>query len=226
MKGIKGAKNKLTRLTDELTSNLPVMTEPAAQPVLSQAQVDPWSGLTEFQKRIQTLKLRGIGQRQMAAALSCSEATIAAELGKIREVHRKKGAQIDTEEYVGETLSVYEELASSGWQGFTRVEMDEDNPASHQLKLQFLTFIASMTTAKTKMLMDLGLLRKAKIEVEHSLAPEALEKKLQQEKEQAEFEAKLQSMDKNKLATLILSAGLAPLQDPTPDAVDAELEDV
>jgi hypothetical protein len=223
MKGIKGSKNKLSRLSQELTESLPQRTEPVAESALDTVSGDPWSGLTERQRTIQTLKLRGISQRMMAVALSCSEKTIFDEMAAIRQVHKKKGTVMDSEEYVGETLSIYEELSQEGWKGLSSIP--EENPAYHQLQLQFLGFIGQMTREKTKMLMDLGLLQKAKIRVEHSLESEEVAAKVQQQQEDAAFMSRIKALGPAKFAELMISMGMPALQESTPDVEDAEIEE-
>jgi DNA-binding CsgD family transcriptional regulator len=213
-KGVKQARDRLKELEAALLEQQPLLDEPPAEHALALMEHDPWSGLTNLQKQVQALKLKGISQRVMANVLQVSQTTIFKELEKIREIHCKNGASLDTNTYVGETISTYEELSTQGWKGF--MSISDDQQSAHTLKLQYLQFIGQMTREKTKMLMDLGYVKKAKMEIELSA------KVNDGKEEEDDFVAKLKGVDKAKLAGLLLEAGLTQLEEPEPE--DAEIE--
>ena len=210
--GAKKNKSKLDVLKKELAAAMPLLTEEPPDHALALAEHDPWSGLTMRQKQIQSLKLRGISQRVIATTLSISQTIVHQELQQIRLAHKRMGSTVDTETYVGETCSIYEELAAQGWKGF--MSIPEDHQSAPQLRLEFLKFIASTTRDKTKLLMDLGFVQKAPVELSLSL---------NEDQDKDEFQEKIKALPpekKKQLESFILEMGMTQLDEPEPEEAE------
>ena len=176
---------------------------------LSTADKDPWLGLTERQRQVQRLKLRGVSQAVIAKVLGVAQPTISRELAEIREVHRSKGIAIDKEAFIGESVSVYEEVEHKAWEMY--MGLPDDSP----IKIQALQLVMAAREKQTKVLVDIGLIEKASQRVEHTF--------------KVTNPTLIDSWDqegKARLAETVLSSQLKSLPEPSPpaDIEDAEIE--
>lgn len=222
----KGALNKKTTATKE---DLAVAQEIAAPDVavaaaetsitvLQDEDKDPWSGLTERQILIQRLKMRGIPQKTIGQICGgISQTMVCKELKAIREIHKQRGVALDREAYVGESISIHEELLTKAWDIFYRIP--DDNPIAYQTKLQAINTIASLRDKHTKLLTDLGIIDKVPQKHEHDLrlsrGPSVVDN--------------WSTEKKQKIAEAVLLADFKPLEDPVPpedDISDAEFTEV
>lgn len=120
-------------------------------------------GLTDRQRTIAKLKLRGLSQKLMAEMLDLTPARISQEVAAIREHFISKGSDINQAALVGETVTLYEQVEQEAW----RIFYAEDT--SKQIKLRTLDTIMSAREKNVKLLMDLGLIRRAAIEHSHGV---------------------------------------------------------
>ena len=190
------------------------LSERPTATLIAQLEKDPWTGLTERQKTVQEMKLRGVSQVSIARFLGISQPLVWHELKAIREIHARRGVTVDTNAIAGETLSLYEELFTKALKTF--YEIKNDNPLASQSKLQAINVMATLQDKKIKLLMDLGIIQKAstKIEHEHSLVNKG-----------PTFVDLWQKRDKQVLASNIIESTFTPLAEPEPpkeEIIDVE----
>lgn len=198
-----------------LAANLPAMPPSAEVPAdnhLALAAVDPWSGLTEQQKVVQTLFLQGASQKVIGLTIGVSQPRVHGILKEIREVHKANGATIEAEAYVGETRSLFQTIEQQGWKILRKAEA-ANNTA---VQIQALQMIKSARLDQTKMLLDIGMLDKAADRVEHSVT---VNKSIVDD---------WTPVQRQLAAKAIIESQLTPLEAPTPpepDYEDAEFEE-
>lgn len=196
-----------------LDENLEVnLTERPAEVLLDQMDKDPWSGLTDRQRTIQELKLRGLSQKAIGTLVGISQTMVFKELAAIKEVHKQKGATLDTQTFAGETISIYEELQIRALKTYDSIPAD--NNLAPQMKLQAINTIASIREKMMKALGDLGIIQRAaqKIEHEHSL-----------KQQKPSFVDSWDKKAQEKLAVNILTAGFTELEDPLPPEEEPDI---
>jgi predicted transcriptional regulator len=159
---------------------------------------DPFSGLTEKQKLIARLRMRGLSQEAIANVVGVSQVWISKELKRIKEWQAERGRDVNQEEVVGNAASLYEEVEYRAWELYHSAEEIAD-------KAKSLAVIMQAREKQTKLLMDLGLIKKADINVKHTLEVSPF---IQQWKN---------GEAKKSLGDAIVAKQLPDLQDPTPD---------
>jgi predicted transcriptional regulator len=174
--------------------------------LIVQLDKDPWAGLTDRQKKIQEMYMRGMSQSTMAKLFQVSQPMIAKELKNIRRKHAERGVAIDKNSYAGETISIYEELFSKALRTF--YEIDKNNGLAPQMRLQAINTMATLREKQTKLLMDLGIIDKTPHKVEHSL------------KENKTFVDNWSAKAKEKLAENLLEADFPELDPPSPPDIE------
>jgi predicted transcriptional regulator len=132
-------------------------------------EIDPWEGLTDQQTHIQALRFRGVTQVAIGKILGVSQPHINQQLKKIKEIHAKKGAQIDQDVFIGMSVSKFDLLEQKAWEIYHKENTkDKVNTA---VQMQALQTIASLQEKKAKLLLDLGLLKRAAQQHEHTIKP-------------------------------------------------------
>lgn len=164
-------------------------------------QEDPFTGLTERQKRIARLRLRGLSQAAIAKFENVSQPIISQELKKIKEWQAERGANVDQNAVVGGTASLYEDVEQMAWQMYYTENISVGE------KAKALAVIMSAREKHTRLLMDLGLLKKASTEVKvtHQISP---------------FLEQWKSKEKKELADAVVSSQLKALPEPAPEPED------
>jgi len=194
-------------MTQLIAGDVPDM--PAAQmpiPYSANEIEDPFTGLTERQKLIARLRMRGLSQDAIASVVGVSQVWVSKELKKIKEWQTARGRDVNQEEVVGNTASLYEEVEYRAWELYHSAQEVAD-------KAKSLSVIMQAREKQTKLLMDLGLIKKAEINVKHTL-------------EVSPFIQNWKNGDaKKSLGDAIVVKQLPSLQDPTPDTgvEDAEV---
>lgn len=181
--------------------------------VLVDPEVDPWSGLTDRQKFIQRLKLRDMTNANIAKVIGATSQEVSKELVAIKAIHRQKGITLNKDEFIGGTVTAFEELEAKAWELFyTAGRGDNPNTA---VQLQCIQAIAAVLEKKTKLLMDVGLVEKASTKHDHRFQPVG----------QTIIDT-WDSSGREKLAAAILTSQLKELPEPEPDETyfDAEYE--
>lgn len=169
-------------------------------------QEDPFSGLTERQKRIARLRMRGLSQQAIANLEGIAQPIISKELKRIKEWQAARGANVDQNAVVGSTSTLYEEVEQMAWQMYYTPDISVSE------KAKCLSVVMAAREKHTNLLMDLGLVRKAgtEVKVTHELSP---------------FLQRWKPKDKKELADSVITSQLRSLPEPTPEVDDAEYED-
>lgn len=169
---------------------------------LEKSEPDLYDGLTDQQKVIARLKMRGLSQSAISKVMNVSQPYISKMLRIIREHQAARGKTVDQNFVVGETMSIYEEIESKAWELYH--SQGED-------KAKALSLILTAREKQTKLLMDLGRLEKAssKSEVSVNIAP---------------FLEKWEKHNVQELAHSAIQSKLSDLEAPEPPDED-EIED-
>lgn len=126
-------------------------------------QEDPLSGLSERQKNIARLRMRGLSQQAIANLVGVAQPIISKELKIIKDWQAARGANVDQAAVVGGTSTLYEEVEQMAWQMY----YTPNNTVADKAKC--LAVVMQAREKHLNMLMDLGLLKKAKTEVSHTM---------------------------------------------------------
>lgn len=111
-------------------------------------------GLTDQQRIISRLKMRGLTQKQIATYLGISQPAVSKHLARVKEHMREKGSSADQATIIGETTSVYEEIEAKSWEVFSSTQ-------DHGDKLKAMQLVLQAREKQTKLLMDIGQLERA-----------------------------------------------------------------
>lgn len=189
-----------------LIAGPPPVSPPAEMeiPYDLRGQEDPFTGLTERQKLIARLRMRGLSQQAIANIVNVAQPIISKELARIKEWQAERGANIDQNEVVGNTASLYEEVEYRAWELFHKTEEVAE-------KAKALAVVMQAREKNTKLLMDLGLIKKAGQEVKHTIEVSPFLKSWNDEK------------GKKQLANTIVAGQLTELTEPSPDIEDGEI---
>ncbi|NJL54096.1 helix-turn-helix domain-containing protein [bacterium] len=173
-----------------------------------QEEVDPFSGLNDRQKMIARLRMRGLSQSAIAKVIGVSQPIISKELARIKEWQIERGASVDQAAVVGNTVSLYEEIEHRAWEIYHSAQ-STDGGAD---KAKALSLVMTARDKHTKLLMDLGLLKRAANETKHTVQVSPFMEKWND------------GSAKKALADSIVTKQLSTLAEPTPDPdwVDAE----
>lgn len=173
---------------------------------------DLYEGMTERQEMIARFKLRGLSQSAIAKFLGVSQPIISKEMKRIRKHLAEKGRGIDQHYLIGETATVYEDVMAKAYQIYSEASGEGDRNA----QVKSLQLVMSAREKHTKLLMDLGILKRASTnsEVKVTLSP-LIESWDEKKKEQ--------------VAHAVVETTLEPLPPPAPpeddEPIDAEWED-
>lgn len=163
---------------------------------------DPFNGLTDRQRTIARLRLRNISQSAIAKLLNVTQPLISVELKAIREWQMERGKNVNQAAVIGETTSIYSEVENRAWELY----YDPDAPSEDKFKA--LGLVMQAREKQTKLLMEVGLIRKASQEVTHKL-------------EISPFLEKWKSGDaKKSFGDTIVSSQLTALAEPTLDDIE------
>lgn len=166
---------------------------------------DPFTGLTERQKLVARLRMRGLSQTAISSIVGVSQPIISKELATIKAWQTDRGKNVNQGEVVGNTASLYEEVEYRAWELFHKTEEVGE-------RAKALAVVMQAREKHTKLLMDLGLIKKASSEIKHTL-------------EVSPFLQKWRDEDgKRQLADTLVARQLSELSEPTPD-IEAELVD-
>jgi hypothetical protein len=133
-------------------------------------------GLTEQQKLIARLRMRGLSQKAIAQVIEVTPARVCQEVKAIREHYITKGGNLDQAALVGESLTLFEEVEQKAWEVF---HQDESK------KLRALDTVMNARERQIKLLMDLGILRRAATEHLHGVVVSPVLQALSKEKREA-----------------------------------------
>lgn len=133
--------------------------------ILSRASIDE---ILDRRRTVRRMRMRGLSYREIAKKLGVGPMTIKRDLDAIRAEHKARLSALDREEYVGEALSVYEEMELRAWQDYESLsEGDKDRE-------KFMRIIKEARADQNKLLMDLGVLVRAPTESVIRVSNEAI----------------------------------------------------
>lgn len=190
-------------MTDKKTSEIVALADDA----LTNAPPE----LTERQLRIVNYKLRGMTQASMAKLESVSQPMISKEITAIKAVYREQGMTIDQDMVVGESIHLFGEVEQRGWEIF-HLSKKNDKPGAANAAL---TTVMAAREKSIKLLMELGILKKAPTEHEHTMKIAPFLEKFKDMKE-AERQAELKGF---------IDVSLNELEEPEPPQLLADLEE-
>lgn len=179
---------------------------------------DPFQGLSERQKHIARLRMRGLSQQAIAHIVGVAQPIISKELARIKAWQAEQGASVDQAAEVGSIRSHYSEVTEQAWKMFVlaqnRAMGEHADPNAFADQVKALALVKSSTEAHAKFLMDMGLIKKASQEVKHIIEPSPF---IQNWKD---------GSAKKKLADTLVSSQLPALPEPTPDdIIEAEVQE-
>jgi hypothetical protein len=125
---------------------------------------NPPHEMSSRQRRIVNYRMRGLTQKAIGDLEGVSQPMIAKELNGIRKIYKEQGRNIDSDQVVGESVSLYQEVEHKAWEIFHTHKKERPSAANKALD----TIMASREKT-IKLMMDLGILKKAATEVEHTL---------------------------------------------------------
>jgi hypothetical protein len=165
-------------------------------------------GLNDRQARIVKYRMRGLSQQAIATLEEVSQPVIAREMKRIRKIFAESGRQIDQDVVVGESMNLYEEVKRKGWELYYKAQESKSLGDANKA----LSTVMSAHERSLSLMMDLGLIRRAAIEHQHSVAP-FLEKWEQQSKE-----------DRRIVIEGVIDTQLSDLEEPTPPLLEEDNE--
>lgn len=168
---------------------------------------DPPAELSARQRRIINYRLRGMTQAAIASLEKVSQPMIAKEQRRIREIYKEQGRTIDSELVMGETVSLYQEIERRGWELYFLHKEERPSAANKALD----TIMASRDKT-IKLMMDLGIMKKAAKEVEH---------KIQVAPFMEQF-ASLSAEKKQAALSNVITIQLEDLDEPEPPRLEAD----
>lgn len=172
-------------------------------------KADPLGGLSDRQKNIARLRMRGMSQQAIANIVGVSQPIISQELKVIKDWQAERGSKIDQSAIVGNTATLYEEVEQMAWQMY----YTSGNTVADKAKC--LSVVMQAREKHNNLLMDLGLLKKASQEITHTMKVNPF---IQNWKD---------SHEKKAYADSIVAGQLKALPEPSPDEdiIDADLAD-
>lgn len=122
--------------------------------------------LEERRKRIFQLRLRGLSVTTIAKILNVSPSLVSSDLKKVRRENKGGIDGIDQNEFIGESLAIFDELQEKGWSEYQQL-VGEKNCSNQRLKA--LDLIRTIQKDKVDVLTEVGLIgeEEAPLEVAH-----------------------------------------------------------
>lgn len=164
---------------------------------------------TDQMTQVYQMRLRGLKQTQIASMLGVSQPRVARILKDMRAIMAAQTRDLDQEVFIGETVNVFKEAQYKAWELYTLHKTDNPNVAAKALDI-----IMSAQEKSLKALSDVGIIRKAAVEHEHTLKV-------------APFVEKFQNMPKEERGNMlrnVIEVQMADLEEPEPPKLEAEIE--
>jgi hypothetical protein len=170
---------------------------------------DPPSELNERQRRVLNYRFRGLTQTAIAKLEDVSQPMIAKEIRTIKKIFAEQGRTIDQEQVVGESVSLYQEVEQRAWEIYFTHKKEKPSAANKALD----TVMASREKT-VKLLMDLGIMKKAAIEHEHTMKVAPFFE---------QFDS-LEDQQKQNALRNVIDVHLGELEEPEPPQLLADIE--
>lgn len=158
---------------------------------------DPFDGLTDRQKSLVRLRFRGFSWEAAGKLVGLKPRQITTDVKAIKEHYARHGTNVDQDKFVGESITVFEEVAVQAW----NVALQKDISPGEKVKA--LQLVLQATEKQNKLRMDVGILQKATTKHEHVLAV-------------SPWVEKLQSTDRTEITKKLLESQLKELPEPEP----------
>lgn len=165
-------------------------------------------GLTDKQRQVFKLKLRGFTQKAIGEVMSISQPAVAKHWKAIQHKFSDIGATIDQNQVVGESATLFQEIEQRAWELFYTAKnagkLGDANKA--------LSTIMEARERSLELFMDLGIIKRAAIEHDHNVTVSPL----------IESWRKGDAQAKLTLPAQVIETQLEPLDEPMPPIEDAE----
>lgn len=168
--------------------------------------------LTEKQRQIFKLRLRGLSQSAIAKIVGISQQAVSKHWKLIKKKFQKMGDQVNQPAIVGESVSLYNEVGERSWDLFYLAKDKE----KYGDALRALKLIVDSRKEMLNMLMELGLLKRAAIEHEHKVTASPL----------IEQWTDGEAQKKMEIVTNVIGTQLEDLEEPEPPMLTAGDEDI
>jgi len=142
----------------------------------------------------------GMGYRSIAQKLGVGHMTIKRDLEAVREETSTRMSKFERDYAIASSVSVYEQVEESAWKEFASA-----GPGSAQ-RARFLDVVRGARNDQTKLLTDLGFLRKAPQEIQHTVTSKVVD----------QWSPQAQDL----VALAIIKAGLTPALAPVREVID------
>lgn len=115
----------------------------------------------ERRQMVLRLRLKGMAFRQIAKDLGVGVMTVRRDLQAIKARMADKVSQFERDQTLGESLHTYELIHQEAWDQYSRCANGSEG------RVKFLNLIRAAENDRVKVLMDVGLIGKAAVQVEH-----------------------------------------------------------
>ena len=170
---------------------------------------NPPAELNERQRRILNYRFRGLTQTAIAKLEEVSQPMIAKEIRTIKKVFAEQGRSIDQEQVVGESVSLYQEVEQRAWEMYFTHKAEKPSAANKALDT-----VMAAREKTIKLMMDLGIMKKAAIEHEHTMKVAPFFE---------QFDS-LEEAQKQSALRNVIDVHLGELEEPEPPQLLADLE--
>jgi len=166
--------------------------------------------LTDKQKEVLKLRLRGLSQNAIAKVLGVTQPVVSKHLRIVRQKMERDGKSVNQHVIVGESLNLFTEVEQRAWELYYLAKSkDKLNDANKALQLVLQARDKGLT-----LLMELGLMKRASVEHVHSVVSPLV-------KEWQENTAQ-----KRLLVDQVISTQLKELDEPVPPEEDDIIDGV
>lgn len=165
--------------------------------------------MTDRQRKITKLRLRGLSQRAIAQTLNVSQATIAQEAKIIRKLFAEKGKKINRDVVIGESVNLFQEVEHKAWELYHKAQQkDKVGDANKALHT-----VMAAREKSLRLFMDLGFIERTPVSHEHKVTLPPFMEQWEQQPPQ----------EKEKIIEGIVHSQMKPLPEPRPP--EEEIED-
>lgn len=152
--------------------------------------------IQERRTKVQRLRLRGLSAGSIAKLLGITPITVKRDLEAIQRVNVAQIDEFQQNQFVGESLVVFNEIMERGWSEYSSV------PEGHPMRIKSLDLIRTTQNDKLRVLQETGMVRREPAILEHRLS----------------FDLPWDEEVKHAVAEALLHRRLVPqLPEPTPD---------
>jgi hypothetical protein len=166
--------------------------------------------LTERQRRILKWRLRGLTEAAIAQVENVSQSFISRELKTIRLAFAEQGKRVDQNVVVGESINLYQEVEHKAWELYSKASSKDETGDANKA----LATVMQAREKSLKLLMDLGLIKRAAIEHDHTVNVPPFVKKWEETSKE----------DKNIVVTQVIDAQFSELEAPQPPELPPDIQ--